>query len=139
MRSYCAAVALLLVAGQALAQPRVAPRHLYERLLCVVPMVGKGTHDDPRRPLFAPLPQAIRATGQQPQIIGFTYQESDDGKFALVEFVARDRKALAPMLTDPRSDIKVFEKGKANRDDIEREFRKYKKDFDLDRFGVSVP
>ena len=34
------------------AQQGVDRRNLYERLLCVVPMVGSGTAEDPRRPAY---------------------------------------------------------------------------------------
>ena len=34
-------------------QKRVDTRNTYERLLCVVPMVGAGTYEDPRRPATA--------------------------------------------------------------------------------------
>ncbi len=102
-------------------------------------MVGRGTPDDPRRPLYAPVPNPRAAPSRQ-GIIAFSYQLSDDGKFALVELVAANRAAFAAILADRRPDVKVFEKGKARREDIEREFRKYKRDFQLDRFrGVSVP
>ena len=60
-------------------------------------------------------------------------------QFALVEFVARERSAFAAILADKRGTIRVFEKGKAKREDIEQEFKKFRKDFDLDRFGVMVP
>ncbi len=102
-------------------------------------MVGRGTPDDPRRPLFAPLPRPGAAPSRD-GIIAFSFQTSEDGKLALVELVAPNRAAFAAILADRRLDVKVFEKGKARRDDIEREFRKHKRDFQLDRFpGVSVP
>jgi hypothetical protein len=118
-------------------QHKVDLQHMYERVLCVVPMVGAGTYDDPRRPMFAPVrPDPNERSG----ILGFSYQVSDDGNFALVEFVARDRAALSEILSAKRSDVKAFEKGKARRPDIEAEFRKYRKDFDLDKFrGVGLP
>ena len=113
-------------------------RNTYERLICVVPMIGTGTPADPKRPLYAPVP------GGKPSregIIAFSYVLSDDGKSALVEFVARDRAGLAAILRDKgnRSDVKVFEKGTGNRAAIVAEFRNHKKDFDFDHFGVNVP
>jgi hypothetical protein len=112
----------------------------YERLLCIVPMVGGGTPEDPLRPMFAPLPETT-GEGEAPRggIIAFTAVASDDGQYALVEFVARDRSAFAPILEARRSGVRVFEKGKARRADILAEFRKHKRDFDLDRFEVRVP
>jgi hypothetical protein len=35
--------------------------------------------------------------------------------------------------------VKAFEKGRARPEDIEREFRRHKKSFDLNRFGVMAP
>jgi len=70
---------------------------------------------------------------------------SDDGQFALVEFVARDAKAFDRILADINVNIninvnvKAFRKGKDKREDIEAEFRKHKKDFSFDHFGVRVP
>ena len=40
----------LLTAG-----PKGNAGPLYERIICVVPLVGAGTLDDPKRPLFAPV------------------------------------------------------------------------------------
>ena len=114
-------------------QPRVDPRNRYERVLAVVPLIGAGTLEDPRRPLFAP------GRAGDSGIAGFTWQASEDGRFALVEFVARERRALAPILNHGRADVRVFERGKARREDIEAEFRRHKASFDFSRFGVVVP
>jgi hypothetical protein len=124
---------------QSFAQQRVDLRNTYERLLMVVPMVGAGTYADPRRPLYAPLPPARGVAPSRDGIIAFSYQISDDGRFALAEFVARDRAGFKQILSDQRADVKLFEKGKAKRADIEAEFRKHKKNFDFDRFGARVP
>jgi hypothetical protein len=122
------------------AQPRVSPRNLYERLLVITRYTGQGTPDDPRRPMYAPPPPAV---GQEPSrsgIIAWSCIESDDGEFALCEFVAVDRAAFTQILADKDrvSNLKVFEKGKARRADIEAEFRKYKARFDLSRFSLEV-
>ncbi len=111
-------------------------RNTYERVLCVVPLIGAGTPDDPRRPMFAPVP------GQAPSgegILAFGFQLSDDGQRALVEFVARDRAAFAEILRANRSDVKAFERDKSKREDVEREFRKHRKDFNFQHWGVMVP
>lgn len=118
------------------AQQRVSPKNMYQRVLCVVPMVGSGTPDDPMRPQYAPLP------GTPPSrdgIIAFSFQVSDDGKVALVEFVAFSRDAFKDLLADTNPNIKVFRKGKDKRQDIAAEFKKYKKNIDLDSFRVVVP
>ncbi len=124
------------------AQHKVQMRNMYERLYLVVPMIGSGTLQDPRRPMYAPLPpQRGVAASAQPAasaIIAFAFQESDDGAYALAEFVARDASAFKPILEDNRA-LKIFHKGKDTKDDIETEFRKHKKDFDLDSLVVNVP
>ena len=128
------------------AQPKVDSQHLYERIWVVVPIVGKGTLADPKRPMYAPTLPALNlplnpALSQQiaarTGIIGYSQQVSDDGKFALVEFVARDRSAFKDILSD--STVKSFIKGRDKREDVEAEFKKYKKDFDFRRFGVRLP
>ena len=130
---FAALAVVCLFAGSLFAQapPRVDPRNMYERVLAIVPIVGKGTFDDPRRPMYAPAPgqaQTVKA-GDRPGIIEFHFQESDDHKFALVEFVAVDREALKPILTDPS--VKSFVKGRDKREDADAEFKKYKRDFDI--------
>jgi len=132
-------VAVVCLCAPLLAQPqRVDPRNMYERLLCVVPVIGSGTADDPRRPAYAPLPPAPGTQLSRDGIIAYTFQLSDDGNLALVEFVAVDRKAFRNLLADTDARIKIFRKGQDKRADIEAEFKRLKKDFDLDRFGVPV-
>jgi hypothetical protein len=85
-------------------------RNTHERVVAIVPMIGTGTEDDPRRPMFAPLAAEMAApaddkealgvkptVGVKPagRIIAYTCKPSDDGRFALVEFVATDRAALS--------------------------------------------
>lgn len=118
----------------AFAQQKVHIRNLYERIVCVLPMVGAGTADDPRRPMYAPV--ISRGAPPRDGIIAFTFQESDDGKYALAEFVARDRAAFQHIFDDKQ--LKVFEKGKHKKDEIEKELRKFKKNFDLNTLGVGT-
>jgi hypothetical protein len=129
---------LLFLAWPGQSQQRVNPRNTYERLLCVVPMVGSGTPEDPRRPMYAPNP----GPGERPSrdgILAFTYEQTGDGRFAIVEFVARDRAAFAEILADKSAEIQVFEKGRARKQDIEAAFRLLKPGFTLDRLQVRVP
>ncbi len=116
------------------AQPRVSPLNWGERVLAVVPMVGAGTADDPRRPLVMPRP----SEGLPEGVVSMRFEESDDGKTALVEVVARDRKSLNGALAAyaNRADVKRFDKGLARKEDIELEFRSRKSGFDLDRFTL---
>jgi hypothetical protein len=98
-------------------------------------MVGKGTPADPRRPQYAPWPPSRSAS--RTSIIGYSHQISDDGKVALVEFVAHDRSAFQAIFND--KSVTVFEKGRDKKADIEKGLKKYKKDFDLSKFGMVLP
>jgi hypothetical protein len=79
---------VLALLSPAFCQHKADPAYTHERLICVVPMIGSGTHEDPRRPMFAPIP----GKGSPDGILAFAYQLSDDGQHALVEFVARARR-----------------------------------------------
>ena len=128
------AAILLAIATCLPAQQKLDTRQLYERLYAVTPLTGSGSWADPKRPLYAPAQlNSTSRTG----IIGYTHVLSDDGQSALVEFVARDAAAFAPILAD--KNIKAFRKGKDKREDIEAEFRKHKKDFSFQTFGVRMP
>ena len=83
-------------------------------------------------------PLARTAPNQpMPGIIGFMQQISDDGNWALVEYVAKDMAALQPILNDKT--ITTFVKGKDKKGDIEAALKKFKKDFDLEKFGLVMP
>ena len=114
---------------------RVDRTNIHERVICVVPMVGAGTPADPKRPQYAPWPPSNGRS--QTDIIEYSYQMTDDGRFAIVEFVARDRKAFQAILND--ATIKKFEKGRDRKEDIERELKELKKDFDLSKLGAVRP
>jgi hypothetical protein len=146
----------IVLCGAALplaAQPRVSPEHLYERVYAVVPMVGSGTWDDPKRPMFTanprtkrrltPAEQALTAEEENDRdsrgIIGFSYVVSDDGDYALVEFVATDVRALEPIERSNRPDVKVFRKGRASKEEVEAEFRRHKSDFSLEQLPGVTP
>src|SRR5262245_37593218 len=105
--------------GQPVEKPNVASvptnqhvnidmRNTHERLVAVVPMIGKGTLDDPRRPAYTPGPPQKGQPPTNSGIIAFSYVMADDGVHAIVEFVARDRAAFAPILADRSPDVKSF-------------------------------
>ncbi len=133
-------------------QQRLDSRLVGDRILLVVPMVGAGTAEDPVRPLLAPIADgAGKAEGAvvgvsaklpaEVKILSWRYEASDDGKTALLELVAKDRSALAAIKALNRSDVKIFELGKATKGEIEAEFRKVKLNFDADSFasgGVKI-
>jgi hypothetical protein len=84
--------------------------------------------------MFVPAQSEAVATGEG--IIAFTSVLSDDGRFALVEFVARDRAAFRHIFAGRDSRVRIFEKGKSRKADIENEFRRHRRDFDL---GAVLP
>ena len=126
-------VAFLALAAVVCAQRRVDPRFSYVRVIAVVPFVGQGTPADPKRPEYAPWPVSQDHSG----ILAYYHEPSDDGRFALVEYVAYNRSALQAILND--TSIAVFIKGVASKSAIETALKQYRKDFDLDKFGVVMP
>ena len=115
------------------AQRRVDPRNAFNRVIAVVPLIGSGTAADPKRPEYAPWP-----VNQDPNgIIGFIYEPTDNGKSAVVEFVAQNRAAFAAILADKT--IQVFQKGSASKASIESAIKQVRGDFTLDSFGMVMP
>lgn len=94
--------------------------------------IGSGTYADPKRPLFAPVPGAMAQRADA--IHAYQWEPSDDGQYAIVEFIARDRAAFAALTGDARA-ARVFVKGRTRGADIEKQLRTFKKDFSLERFG----
>lgn len=123
-------------------QHAVSPRNMYERVYAVVPFIGKGTWDDPKRPLFSP---AQMAPSDRSGIIAFHYEMTDDGKFAITEFVFANNTTLAPALAAISTAVaatpsaKVFQNGKNTSAEIQNAFKLLKKDFDITKFTVRVP
>lgn len=109
-------------------------------------MIGTGTIDDPRRPMFVPKPPSLfkppdtakaAETGEPTPpsgILAFQYQLSDDGNYALLELVGSDRKALDEVFNSTDARVKVFDRKLAQKETIETEFKKHKKDFNLDKY-----
>jgi len=152
-------VCLLASLSAGFAQPRVDPRNMYERVIAIVPIIGQGTDDDPRRPMYAPVvsevatptapvstsgasttptpaPPATPLAGS-PGIVGYSMVESDDGKSALVEFVSHDQSVFSNILAD--TTIQAFLKGRDSRSAAEAAFQKLKQGFSIANFGVRVP
>ena len=113
----------------------------YQRIICVVPLIGAGTLDDPKRPLFTPVagrtstdPElsslpVSKGFKEPPAIVAYQSLVSDDGQSAIVEYVARDRATFGPLLTN--NSIKIFDRQTTKAADLIRELRKFKKDFNL--------
>jgi hypothetical protein len=115
----------------------VDPSNLYERIVAIVPMVGAGTAANPKRPLLVDMP-GVRAFGSD---------ISADGKWALVEIVARDRARLLPAFTNPELaaarmqagaalQLKIAHKTDAAADQVIAEWKRFKPAFDRQRFVV---
>jgi hypothetical protein len=66
-------------------------------VVAVVPMVGAGTFQDPWRPMYASVPGQINAAART-GILGYAQVLSDDGNFALVEFVSAQQSAFKDIL-----------------------------------------
>ena len=136
-RAVAAVVCLIAVSVAALAQQRVDPLNMYYRVWAIVPYTGQGTVADPKRPLHAPAPAAISPSSPT-GIAGWIHVPSDDGKFALVEYVARDKASLAPILADATIQAFSINNG-VGRPAAIAAFQKLKKNFDFSHFGVRVP
>ena len=114
------------------AQDHVSPENLGERVIAAVPFVGAGTAKDPRRPLFTPNP--AEPLSDNARAVSYTILGvSDDGKSAIVEFVADNLKDLEPVLKAQRTDVKAFRKGHHPKAEIDQEFRRIKRDFSVDQ------
>jgi hypothetical protein len=130
------AVAFLLLPLTVLsAQNRVSPEMMYHRVWAVVPLIGSGKPDDPKRPMFVPSPAEQTAKfkdGDRSGIIGYSMQLSDDGKSALVEFIGASPAELKFIVNSQVSGVKAFERGATSKAEIEAEFQKYKAGFTVD-------
>jgi hypothetical protein len=107
------------------------------RLLFSNPLVGSGSITDPKRPMYAPLPGTVSPSSRT-GILGYSFLLSDDGQFALVEFVAAERSAFKDILAAGPT-TKAFLKGSDKLEDVTAEFKKHRKNFDLNHFGVRMP
>jgi hypothetical protein len=143
-RAVMPVVCLLVAVGSAFAQHRVDPSRMYARVYAIVPMIGSGTWEDPRRPMFAPIPHHM-TPGSRTGIIAFNQVESDDGKFALIEIVAANRLELAK-ITAPVSaaftsvpGLQMFDRSTVPDASVQSAFQALKKNFDITHFRTVVP
>lgn len=137
-------VCLLAIGGYAVAQHRVDPAAMYARVYVIVPMTGSGTWDDPKRPMFAPVPQQM-TPGVRTGILAFNHVESDDGNFALMEIVAANRQELAKITAQINSQLagtpgfQLFERSTTSIATVQAAFQALKQGFDITKFLVVVP
>ena len=119
----------LLSAKQVPAQSIRSQGAVLERMIVVVPMVGAGTADDPRRPMGMP---AGDAKPDSP--IGYRYVISDSGQLAIVELTAPSRKHFDTALTAYGASAQAFDPLLHDRATVEKALRLIRRDFDLDSF-----
>ena len=85
-----------------------------------------GTVKNPKHPLYSDLAG----------LIGFTAEISDDGRYALVEFVAKETKFLTPLANSGQRQAR---KDSPNKDAVLEVFKRYKRNFKPERFGLAIP
>jgi hypothetical protein len=143
-RAVMPVVCLLVAVGSAFAQHRVDPASMYARVYAIVPMTGSGTWDDPKRPMFAPVPQQM-TPGSRTGIIAYNHVESDDGNFALIEIVAATRPQLALVTAQMNTQLatttgfQLFDRSTTPAATVQAAFQLLKKNFDITLFQVVVP
>jgi len=143
-KAFVSVVCLLACACTAVAQHREDPGRMYERIYAIVPMGGAGTWEDPRRPLFAPVPQQM-TPGSRTGIIAFNHVESDDGKFALIEIVAASKAEMSPIKAQMQAQLsaasgfQLFDRSSTSATAVQAAFQLLKKNFDITKFRVVVP
>ncbi|WP_321477286.1 hypothetical protein [uncultured Paludibaculum sp.] len=122
--------------------PIRAQRRINGRVVvAIVPLIGAGTADDPRRPKFVPGPKEK----DKGDALNFRFTLSDDGQWAIVAFstshpTAENLKLLDDIEGDKESGGFAADAAKARKSDLESEIRKKKKDFDFDELmGLAEP
>ncbi len=99
-------------------------------MIVVVPMIGRGTPEAPRRPLGMDLLTSLQATP-----VGFRYVLSDDGRFAIVELTARSFKHFDPLVNAFGAQAThSFDPRHHDRKTVEQALKLLRKDFDLESF-----
>lgn len=112
---------------------------MYARIYAIVPMIGSGTWEDPKRPMFAP-PQIT--PGNRTGIIAFNHVESDDGNFALIEIVAATRPQLKLIVGQINAaapaGLQLFDRLTTSPATVQSAFQQFKKNFDITTFRLVV-
>jgi len=120
---------------------RVDTGQMYHRVYARVPIVGTGTKGDPKRPMFAPVtPQTpplgtAAAAAVHTGILGYTMLISDNGQWALCEFVGATPKDLQVITSAASASVVVFERGTSSIAEIEADFQQYLKGFTFASFA----
>ncbi len=139
---------LLLLSASLLAQkvPLPAPDsidlgQLYERVLVVCPLVGKGTYADPKRPALAPAQVKTEGSRSLDVVLGYAWVPSDDGQKAIVEIIVRDETALREFRREAGAvtEAVLYERGKQPVATVDEALRRVKKDFDRRSLRAVAP
>jgi hypothetical protein len=117
-------------------QHRVDDSNSYHRIICIVPLIGSGKWDDPKRPMFAPVASQI-GRGKS-GILAYYHEMTDNGQAAIVVFVVADRAVLQPILTSAVSGVQVFDLNATSPLAAQAALTSVRKDFDWKRFAVRV-
>lgn len=111
------------------------------KVVAIVPMIGSGKADDPKRPKFVPGPK----DKDKGESLDFHYTLSDDGQWAIVVFSTSRPSAESLKMLDEIEEMKepggfAADTAKHKKADLETEIRKKKKDFDFDELmGLAEP
>lgn len=101
-----------------------------ERMIVVVPMIGSGSPDHPRRPLGMELIDSLQDTP-----VGYRYVLSDDGHFAIVLLTGRSTTHFDPLLNAFGAQAQqTFDPRHHDRATVERVLKLICRDFKLDAF-----
>jgi hypothetical protein len=111
--------------------PGLTYQHIYAR----VPLIGSGTKADPKRPMFVP-PPSQAPTAIHTGILAYQMQVSDDGNWALCEFVGATPQDLALITQSTAANVKVFERNKSTLADVLADFTQYKANFAFNVFTL---
>ena len=114
---------------------------LYERVLVVCPLVGKGTYADPKRPALVPAQVKTEGSRGLDVVLGYAWVASDDGQRAIVEIIVRDETALREFRREAGTvaEAVLYERGKQPVATVDEALRRVKKDFDRRSLRAVAP
>ena len=136
-----AAVGVCLWSSVGFSQSRSNVSAGHHRILCVVPMTGAGTVQDPRRPLWTPVAAQLHGRPKPNPLGGYqatvddsllSYQSvlTDDGQSAIVMFTVSGQAAAAA-LRNQQGIFVLFDSQSSKAVEILPVLRRFKRDFNL--------
>lgn len=108
-----------------------------QRVIAIVPMIGSGTVDDPRRPLFFPTPTDVAKApdpNNPPAVLSYRYELADDGNTAIVEFSGRDRVAIRRAIKSSDPGVRLLDLNSNKPGEVEKQLKLLKQSFNLQHF-----